>query len=214
MHIASLYSRARRNLRRNHKIVSLVAFGVLTVSVLAAGAGLSLHESRSAQTVATEQPASTSNQAQPATVSLDPEAAASTETTSPSSAAPNSTTQPAPTKTSQVTSPAALPHVTPAVTISADGCTVTGVADAGLIFVMGSYLPGHHGGQAGYTMPASQTFTGSAGGTNGSKSFGEIIDASGNVLVQVTADITAESCPPASAGALNPTDAYPMPPDA
>ncbi len=191
-----------------------------TVLVLAAGtsAALTLHFSQNAPEPAApivakeaESPASV---AQPASVATDSAATSTAAQTPQPAATPKPVVKPAPTP---VPTPApALPHIEPSVTISADGCTVSAKADAGLVFLVGSYLPKHKGGHAGYVMPANQTLTRVGGAVAGFTIFGEIVDpATLSILAYKTmVTSTGTSCAGSNPDWTAPDLNYPLPPDA
>ncbi|HEU4966352.1 MAG TPA: hypothetical protein VFT53_02630 [Candidatus Saccharimonadales bacterium] len=100
--------------------------------------------------------------------------------------------------------------ILPSVTISSDGCAITAHGWAGLIFVTGSDLPGHHGAQNNSILSASTATIESSGGVKGEIGYGELIGANDVVLVTATRRITADSCP--GVGGPSATDEmYPLP---
>ncbi len=191
-----------------------------TVLVVAAGtsAALTIHSSQSAPepaalTVAKEAESSASA-AQSANVVADSAVSSTAVQTPQPAATPRPAAKPAPAPAPTPTP--ALPHIEPSVTISADGCTVTAKADAGLVFLVGSYLPKHKGGHAGYVMPTNQTLTRVGGAVAGFTIFGEIVDpATLNILAYKTmVTSTGTSCAGSNPDWTAPDLNYPLPPDA
>ncbi len=119
-----------------------------------------------------------------------------TKSTSAASNPSTSTT----TKT-QTSAPAAAPS-TPAassgysITISADGCSVSGYSVAGNSIEIGAFST-NKGGSVVYDFTTNETITKSSGGFKGMTAFGKTVDAQGVILAYHSATITADSCPAA-----------------
>ncbi len=112
---------------------------------------------------------------------------------------PTSSTPSKSTTTSQAnTSPAAPTASAPSysITISADGCTVSGYSTAGNHIEIGAFSS-NKGGSVVYDFSTNETITKSSGGFKGMTAYGKTIDANGVTLAYHSATITADSCPAA-----------------
>ena len=120
---------------------------------------------------------------------------------------PTKTTPVAATKTTTQNSSSvqpATPNATPStpatptysITISSDGCSVSGYSVPGNKIEIGAFST-TKGGSVVYDITSNQTITKSSGGFKGMTAFGKTTDAAGNVLAYHSAPITADSCPAA-----------------
>jgi len=118
-----------------------------------------------------------------------------TKSSSSSSKSQPVASTPTPTPTPAPTPPASVPS---SISISSDGCHVTGTGGAGYILDILVYQ-GQHGAEPNYTIPAGGTLIVSTGGMPGYTVTATI--SNGNTqLAQQTATVTA-TCPPGSPGA-------------
>jgi hypothetical protein len=128
-------------------------------------------------------PSSVSSTSQPSVISQSTSTTSTTkETTQPSASSTTSTPQ---------------EPLTGTVTISSDGCSVTGFGEVGLRFnIIVTKAGGGGGGEANYLLPNSGELTEYSGGYQNETVAGEILNPDGTINSSATSTITAASCPP------------------
>lgn len=117
-------------------------------------------------------------------------------TTKPQSVTSNSAASPSSSTSSSPTASSGKTTASYSITISADGCTVSGYSTAGNRIEIGAFSASK-GGSVVYDFSTNETITKSSGGFKGMTAYGKTVDAQGNTLAYHSAIITADSCPAA-----------------